>query len=369
MGGEVIKWIRVASLLLMAVATADTSSAQTTTFGGEATVLGGTIVGIPVNLAGTGPVDPSGDARNNALVCYPAGPQCYVGLPDQTAGALAVQLLNATAVARGHQSHAFASVGKLKLLIHGVLIEGGFVSSVAKAVCQPPPEGPSPESVGGVEFGQLVIGGTPVNVTGLPNQTLTVPGPLGAITIVINEQSSSIGETTVSALRIKAPTVLGVVPGSDLSVAKSHAKVNCGDIECLFPEKVTGGGFVYLETGSKGNFAAAGRHLSDWGHFLFINHDTGDKLKATMQMTTFTPDGHAEISGVAHVNGMGSLPFTARLKDNGEPGRDDLFSLMTTHPSFMISERTIAGGNIQFHKPHDSCELPPPPPPPPPPPE
>src|SRR5437763_1247475 len=94
------------------------------------------------------------------------------------------------------------------------------------------------------------------------------------------------------------------IPGSDLVVAQAHADIHCGQPSCTFAAAVTGGGFV-LTRGERTNFAAAGRNASDWGHFLAINHGTGDRLKATAQTTTFDPQGFAVITGTAQVNGRG----------------------------------------------------------------
>ena len=364
----VLKLIRVLSMLFMAAGCASIASAQTSaTYGGEATALSGTLEGVPVNFAATGAVDPSGGARNTSLVCYPAGPECYVSLPDVTGGLLSGELLSAVVVGRGYQTHADAAVAKLKLLVHGVLITAEYIKAVAKSKCDPDdPTDPAPESTGGVVIEALEIAGMPINVSGLPNQTLSVPSPIGgSITVVINEQTVSAGAIVVRGLHIKAPTVLGVVAASDVTVAGSHAHMKCGVPEC-FADKVTGGGWVKLDPlgYSRGNFAAAGRHLSDWGHFLFVNHETGDKLKATTQFTTFVPSdddtvGFAYITGQARVNGQEFVEFEAWLIDNGEPGTNDMFALWSDHPSFQVLLRKISGGNIQFHEPkHGSCPLP-----------
>ena len=81
-GAGSLKLIRVVSMVFMAVGCASASYAQTfTTYGGAATALVGTVAGIPVHLAGTGAIDPSGGALHNSLVCYPRGSQCDVGCP------------------------------------------------------------------------------------------------------------------------------------------------------------------------------------------------------------------------------------------------------------------------------------------------
>jgi hypothetical protein len=357
-----LKWIRVAWMGFMAVGCASGAWAQTsTTYGGEATALSGTVAGIPVNLAGTGAIDPSGGARNNSLVCYPGGLLCYAGVPDATSGLLSAQTLSATAVGRGDQTHAHSSVAQLSMLVHGLLIKADYVHSEVKSICKDDGHGGRySESTGRSDFSQLTIGGTPIAVSGLPNQLVTVPGLLGGlITVVLNEQTVNNGYLTVRALHIKAPAILGVSL-TDVTVGHSHGKIDCGDFEKCFAEKVTGGGFVKTN-GGKLTFAVSGQNGSTWGHFVAVNHVTGDKLQATTQVTTFGPDGYATITGTGLVNGTIPVTFTVRVKDNGEPGRNDKFSLTASHPSFEVSETTIDGGNIQFHKPKGDCVPDPPP--------
>jgi hypothetical protein len=323
------------------------------TFSGHATVVKGMLAGVPLNLADTGAVDPSGGARENSLVCYPDGPGCQVGVADATNGAVSVRVLHASTVAQGDRSRAKASVAELNLTVAGLPIAAEFIRSVAQATCA----AGTAAVEGGSELVDLTINGLPVEISGAPNQTLTVPGPFGNVTIVINEQiggaGGNTGDLTVNALHVTSPGVAGVVPASDLVVAQAHADITCaGEPDCSFAEKVTSGGFVLTPSGAKASFAAAGGNLSDWGHFLFVNHETGDKLKATRVWTTFTADGFANITGTAQVNGVGSFEFTARLKDNGEPGRNiDDFELTSTHPGANQPPSKIAGGNIQFHKP------------------
>ena len=358
-----LKLIRVSSMLFVAVACATAVSAQTfTTYGGEATALSGTVAGVPLNLAGTGALDPSGGARNNSLVCYPGGSQCYIGVPDATSGLLSAQALSATTVGRGDQTHAHSSVAKLSLLVHGLLIKADYVDSEVKSICKDDGHGGRySESKGRSGFSQLTIAGTPIAVSGLPNQLVTIPSPLGGtIRVVINEQTVNNGYLTVRALHITAPSILGVVNGTDMTVGHSHGRIDCGDADKCFAHKVTSGGFVKID-GGKLTFAASGENGSGWGHFVAVNHVTGDKLKATMQLTTFTLDGYAEITGTGLVNGTMPVTFTVRLKDNGEPGHGvDRFSLTSSHLSFEVMDKTIDGGNIQFHKPKGNCVPPPP---------
>jgi hypothetical protein len=343
-----------ASLLSLAVTILpSTTVAQSngTTFSGRATAVQGTIAGINLSLADTGPLDPAGGARENSLLCYPDGPDCQVGLTDITNGALSATVLHASTVGRGEHSRSEASVAELAVTVAGIPIQAELIRAVADATCQ---AGLATIS-GASELVSLLINGVPVVVTGVPNQNVSV----GPVTIILNEQTVSTtgqgAEITVSALHVSVadmpdPITRLTIPGSDLVVAQAHADIHCGQRSCNFAAGVTGGGFV-SPGGERVNFAAAGQNLSDWGHFQAINHGTRDKLKATAQTTTFNAAGFAVITGTAQVNGTGGYRFTVKLKDNGEPGSNDQFELSSDYPTLNVLMTTINGGNIQFHKP------------------
>src|SRR6266566_2783365 len=81
---------------LLAWATGPTTAlAASTTFSGQATVVKGTVAGIAIGpLADTGPISPSGEAREATLLEYPID-----NVPDPTDGALRAEVLHATVVA------------------------------------------------------------------------------------------------------------------------------------------------------------------------------------------------------------------------------------------------------------------------------
>jgi hypothetical protein len=330
-------------------------SGNATTFSGQATVIKGTLAGVTLpNVADTGPLDPLGGARENSLVCYPDGPNCQVGLPDLTNGMLSATVLHASTVGRGERSRSKATVAELSLTVAGQSIQVALIRAVAQAVCN----AGVAAVAGGSELVDLMINNLPVVVTGIPGQDVSV----GPVSILLNEQTSSTnggtGDITVNAIHVRVKEVrdpftnMVTVPGTDLIVAQAHADITCGQRDCNFAQKVTGGGFVVLSSGAKANFAVAGKNGSDWGHFLVINHQTGDKLKATTHTTSFDAAGFAAITGTAQVNGVSGYQFTVRVKDNGEPGRgSDQFELASTYASMNIPLTTLGGGNIQFHIP------------------
>lgn len=341
-------------VLALSASPAAGQSNQGTTFSGRATVIQGTLAGIALGgVADTGPLEPGGGARENSLVCYPDGPNCQVGLPDMTNGALSAKVLHASTVGRGEHSRSNASVAEFSLSVGGVAIQVELIQAIAEAACQ---AGAAAVS-GASKFVNLLINDLPVVVTGEPSQDVSI----GPVTIVLNEQtpggSGNAGEITVNALHIMIAEVRDpvtgaiTVPRTDLIIAQAHADIRCGQRSCNFAEKVTGGGFVLTPGGDRMNFAVAGRNLSDWGHFLAINHGTGDKMKATALTTSFDADGFAVVRGTAQVNGAGTHQFTVRVKDEGEPGANDRFELTSTHLSLNVPLTTLGGGNIQFHKP------------------
>jgi hypothetical protein len=54
-----------------------------------------------------------------------------------------------------------------------------------------------------------------------------------------------------------------------------------------------------------------------------------------------------QIEGIAKVNGRGSFTYKVIVVDNGEPGRNDVFSLELSN-GYQVSG-TLSGGNIQLH--------------------
>lgn len=317
-----------------------TALAASTTFSGQATVVKGTVLGIPVGpLADTGPVNPSGDTLEATLLEYPVS-----GLPDPTAGALKAEVLHATVVAGGNSSSADASVASFSLTAANQSIAADFLMAHASATC----DGSNATIAGSAEIAGLTLNGQTIVVTGAVNQTISVPG-LGRI--VINEQtigsaSASDGDITVNALHIV------LVGGTDLVVASAHADIACGGTPpCARKDFVTGGGWITTPAGARANFAVAGgiKNGQFWGHLTYIDHGgTAMKVKGTA-VTGYVPTGEdsREISGNADIDGKGGS-YVADVLDGGEPGRTvDAFKL--TLSTGYIAGGPLAGGNIQLH--------------------
>ena len=103
-------FIALSALMLGLLAEPAVSRAgTTTTFSGQATVVTGTVAGLPVTLGDKGPVAPEGGALEASLLCYPGpNPTCAISAPDVTSGAIQATGLHAAVVAGGDTSHADA---------------------------------------------------------------------------------------------------------------------------------------------------------------------------------------------------------------------------------------------------------------------
>ena len=114
---------------------------------------------------------------------------------------------------------------------------------------------------------------------------------------------------------------------------------------------VTGGGWI-SSGGNKSTFGVSAglRHGKFWGNLSF--HDqrkNGLKVKST-SVTGYTMIDAVtrKIEGIAKVNGEGRFTYTVVVTDNGEPGRDDSFSLELSNG--YATSGVLKGGNIQLHK-------------------
>jgi hypothetical protein len=88
-----------------------------------------------------------------------------------------------------------------------------------------------------------------------------------------------------------------------------------------------------------------------WGQLSYDDHQkNGVKVKSTSVTAYIYIDAVTrQIEGIAKVNGQGSFAYTVVVVDNGEPGRNDSFSLEISAISYSTSG-TLQGGNIQLHK-------------------
>jgi hypothetical protein len=159
-----------------------------TTFG----LFGGTTTA----LADTGALAGTDDARDASRLT--------AIVPSVLSG----EVLHAVTMGWPDQVVSQASLGSLSLTVGGTGISADFVMATATAVLGDAGSGSS-------LVDNLSIGGVPVEVTGEPNQTVSIPGGR----VVINEQTASAAGTTVNALHA---TVFGV---SDVVIASATAGI------------------------------------------------------------------------------------------------------------------------------------------------
>lgn len=113
---------------------------------------------------------------------------------------------------------------------------------------------------------------------------------------------------------------------------------------------ITGGGSI---SGlNKATFGVSGgkKHGEFWGNLSYHDHGkSGLKVKST-SVTNYIVinESTRQIEGIANINGKGSFTYKVVVTDNGEPGRDDYFSIVLSNG--YTASGTLNNGNIQLHK-------------------
>ncbi|RPI04387.1 MAG: DUF3494 domain-containing protein [Ignavibacteriae bacterium] len=123
---------------------------------------------------------------------------------------------------------------------------------------------------------------------------------------------------------------------------------------------VTGGGWIKADTDhnshkkhddNKATFGVSGgiKNGKFWGQLSYNDHSkNGIKVKSTNVTAYIVIDPVTrQIEGIARVNGKGAYTYTVVVVDNGEPGRNDIFSLELSNG--YSASGTLNGGNIQLH--------------------
>lgn len=312
-------------------------------YSGEAVVFKTTFSGLlalpPVVISDTGPLPSSGGALQTSL------------LTENVPGLASVEVCHAATIGQDDYSHSDASVGKTSLTPGlGNTIQADALSSYAVALCCT-----GPSAYGSADVASLVVNGTPVTVSGQPNQTI----PLIGGEIIINEQiisqDSDSAAITVNALHV---IVNGV---ADIVVSSSHADIVCGGsggTGSACSDFVTGGGWITgTPSGAKGNFGVAGgiKDGAFWGHLNYIDHGNGMHVVDTA-VTGYAVDANDANCRYINYNVMiDGSPGTAQVHvcDNGEPGRNDIFEITLSngyHAGGDLGGSQPGGGNIQLHR-------------------
>lgn len=297
-------------------------------YSGQATVVRATVLGSKLIDFGTEPLPPSGGAKEASLV------------DASVPGVLTAEVLHATAVGEGDRSRAEASVANLELTVAGNSVSADFLMAQAEAQCTDA----GPVTSGSSEIAGLVINGQAIVVSAEPNQRITLPN---GIRVVINEQTSSPGDITVTAVHIVIDGVAEVI------ISSAHADIVCPGPPppCPSMDFVTGGGWITgTPSGAKANFAVAGgvKDGAFWGHLTYIDHGpNGPKVKGTGVTAYDVLDIKTRrIKGTAEIDGQPGT-YVVVVADNGEPGRDDYFALSLSNG--YKGSGSLAGGNIQLH--------------------
>jgi hypothetical protein len=297
-------------------------------YSGQATGVRATVLGTTTVLSDTGPLPPSGGALEASL------------LQAEVPGVLKTGVLHASTIGQGNESRSEASAADADLTVGGNSISADFLMARAVATCS---QGTASVS-GSSDVARLVINGQTIAVSGQPNQTVDLPNGR----VVINEQTTAPGSITVNALHV---TVDGL---ADVIVSSAHADIACGKPDCsVGKDFVTGGGWITgTPSGDRGTFAVAGgiKNGALWGHLAYHDHGNGMKVKGTAVTAYAAVDSVTRhIEGTAEVNGQSGFSYQVDVADNGEPGRNDTFSLRLSN-GYSASGK-LAGGNIQLHQP------------------
>jgi hypothetical protein len=344
--------------LFSAPAASIAQTASTTTYSGQAFVVQATVQPLmTITVSDTGPLPPAGGAQEASLLDVPP---ISLGNAGAVNGA---EVAHAAAVGQGSASRSEASVADLSLTVAGNAIAAEFLMARAVASCN----GSSPSVSGSSELANLIINGQNIPISGAANQS--IPLPLDAGSVVINQQSSSVGGQSgtmdVNSLHV---VVNGATPGgsplADVIVSHAHADITCPALPPPLPpcgtaaaDFVTGGGWIASPSNpnAKANFAVAGgiKNGGFWGHLMFVDHGNGSRVKGTgvTGYDFYTPFGSngRKALGSADVNGAAES-YEADVADDGEPARGvDRFQLQLNGTP--MASDFLAGGNIQLHKP------------------
>ena len=159
----------------------------------RATLLGGLgLVSTTTSLSDTGTLAGTAVAREASQVTG--------SIPSL----LGAEVLSASTIAWPDQVASQASLGNLNLDVAGVGISADFVMAQASQIA-------GAAGTGASTIDNLLINGTPIAITGAPNQIVGIPGGQ----VVINEQTiSSTGTAVVNALHVTVTDVADVVIGS-----------------------------------------------------------------------------------------------------------------------------------------------------------
>jgi hypothetical protein len=194
----------------------------------------------------------------------------------------------------------------------------------------------------------LIVNGEQITVTGDPDQEV----PLLGGQLLLNQQTFSSNEDMLSIDVVGLSASVDSLGQVDVGIASAGMTCPTGE-PC--EDFITGGGWIMgTPSGSKATFAVSGglhEDDADWGHLTYHEHDRADgvKIKGTgVSDYTVIDEVTRRIEGSANVSGEGAVTYVIEVRDMGEPGRADTFSIELSNG--YSASGTLGGGNIQLHE-------------------
>ena len=333
-----------------------------TTVGGESTAVSVRLPTGPLTFMDTGPLTSTGE-----LDATPISIQTPLVSAD---GLLSFTIGSA-------KSESQSAIGNLVLLPGNPnQVTAYFAMAKASATCS----GVS----GSSDITSLTMGGQTIQVTGQPNQVVSIPGVL---TLTINEQVIKSNSITVNALHLH--TALG----TDVIVSSATSSASCSTtlstLGALFnlsllhaaygwgvtstpgcADFTTGGGWVQPPP-NKGTFGFVAGYKNGGtnpsGNFEYQDHTSNINIHAT-DVTYYNCgpyDNSRVFGGDTEVNNNTGYCYQVYAQDNEEPGKGaDYFAMWvwnapsTGCPSdgsvpsgapYYATGNYLGGGNIQLH--------------------
>lgn len=297
-------------------------------YSGRAVVVGVNLAGMPFTWGDTGELPEEGGMRQASFLAF------------DEAGVASGEIGHSSVIGQVDRTRAEASVGGVALNANGVVIEVDFAMARALAMFQ---AGGGTGLAGASEIGVLHVAGTPVVVTGEPNQSVSLPNGR----LVINEQIITDTSITVNALHVVLDG------GAELVVASARAGYE--GVEPPPPvgdESISGGGWIPGPE-DKRSFGFSGGFEDGvlTGHLSFKDHHSGMKVEG-LEVTAYGPgasENSRRIEGTARIDGVDGFTYRIEAADNGEPGDADTFSIDLSNGYH--ADGALGGGNIQLHRP------------------
>jgi len=187
------------------------------------------------------------------------------------------------------------------------------------------------------------------NVYWAVGSSATIDGAQFIGTVVAN---TSISMTYGAAVTGRLWAVNGAVTMITNTISACGGSTGTTPPPTICKDFVTGGGWINGTSAEKATFGVSGgiKNGKFWGQLSFKDHSkNGISVKSTSVTAYILIDSTTrQIEGIAKVDGKGSFTYTVVVKDNGEPGINDTFSLVVSNGYSVAG--VLLGGNIQLHK-------------------